>query len=64
MIPWLDREINDGERVGRIDILVSYISNMDDNDEIQCMLVSVKDDNDVRDMMSAPDDIVFIVLCF
>lgn len=63
LILWLDIEINDGERVRRIDRFVSYISIADDNDDIQHMRVPIKYDNDVRDMMYASYDIVFIVVC-
>lgn len=42
--------------------LVSYIFNADDSYDIQHMWVPVKDDNNVRDTIFAPDDIVLIVI--
>lgn len=62
MNSWLDEEINDGERIKIIERLFSYISIADDHNVMQRVWVRVKDDNDIRDMMSVLDDIVWIVL--
>ena len=59
---WLDWEVNDGEKIRSIERLVSYISIADDNNDMQRMWVRVRDDNDVRDMVFASDDIVLIVV--
>lgn len=59
---WLDGEINEGEKIRKIERLVSYISIADENNPIQRMWVRVKDDDDVKDMMSGSDDIVLMVV--
>ena len=59
---WLDGEINEGEKIRKIDRLVSYISIADENNPIQRMWVRVKDDDDVKDMMSGSDEIVLVVV--
>lgn len=41
---------------------VSHISIADDNNVMQRMCGRVKDDTDVRVMMSSPDDIVLLVV--
>lgn len=46
----------------RIERLVSYFSIADDNNVMQCVWMRVKDENDVRDMMFALDNIVLIVV--
>lgn len=58
---WLDGEINDGEKIRSIERLISYISIADDNNDMQRMWVQVRDDNDVRDMMFASNEFVFMV---
>lgn len=59
---WLDRVINNGERIRKIDRLVSYISIANENNAMQRMWVWVKDGDDVKDMMSGSDEIVLIVV--
>ena len=59
---WLDGEINEGEKIRKIERLVSYISIADENNPIQRMWVRVKDDDDVKDMMSGSDEIVLVVV--
>lgn len=61
---WLDEEINDEKRIRNIERLVSYISIVYDNNIMQRIWVLVKDDNDIRDMMYAPNDIVLIVVIY
>lgn len=62
LIRLLDEEINNGERIRSIKRLVSYIFIAEDNNDIQCMWVRVKDDSDARTMMFGADDIVLIVV--
>lgn len=61
---WLDGEINEGEKIKKIERFVSYISIADENNPIQRMWVRVKDDDDddVKDMMFGSDEIVLLVV--
>ena len=62
LICLLDGEIQEGEKIKRIDRFASTFNYLNENSEPTQFLESVKIDSDVRDMMLGSDDIVLMAV--